>query len=205
MHLSRQSYALGIKLDYCGIILLMWGSTFPLAYYSFPSRAYTQIGYMAVPTILAGLCLLATFHQSVGGPHLGHVRAVLFGSFGLGSFLMPILHGLWLYGLAEQSPRIGLTWIIATALCNGVGVIAYAFKVTLYLADMTLDWTTANVKQFPEAYCPRRFDIFGASHQIMHIMVVLAALAYAKAVVAAFDHSHYQDTVYQQMSATAHP
>jgi adiponectin receptor len=205
MHLSRQSYALGIKLDYCGIILLMWGSTFPLAYYSFPLRAYTQIGYMAVTTILAGLCLLATFHQSVGGPHLGHVRAVLFGSFGLGSFLMPILHGLWLYGLAEQSPRIGLTWIIATALCNGVGVIAYAFKVTLYLADMTLDWTTANVKQFPEAYCPRRFDIFGASHQIMHIMVVLAALAYAKAVVAAFDHSHHQDTVYQQVSATAHP
>lgn len=37
---------------------------------------------------------------------------------------------------------------------------------------------------------PRRFDIFGASHQVMHIMVVFAALAYSKAVLAAFDYRH---------------
>lgn len=130
MHRSRQSYALGIKLDFCGIILLMWGSTFPLVYYSFPLRAHTQMVYMAATTLLAGLCLLATFHPSVGGPHLGHVRAVLFGSFGIGSFLVPIVHGLWLYGVAQQSTRIGLAWIGVTALCNGIGVVAYAFKVT---------------------------------------------------------------------------
>ncbi|ETS79760.1 hypothetical protein PFICI_09613 [Pestalotiopsis fici W106-1] len=95
---------------------------------------------------------------------------------------MPIIHGLWLYGLSEQSTRIGLTWIGTTALFNGVGVIAYALK-------------------FPEAYCPRRFDLLGASHQIMHVMVVIAALSYAKAMIVAFDQTHRQDTiVYQQMS-----
>lgn len=137
MHRSRQSYALGIKLDFCGIILLMWASTFPLVYYSFPLRAYTQMAYMAATTLLAGLCLLATFHPSVGGPHLGHVRAVLFGSFGIGSFLVPIVHGLWLYGFAQQSTRIGLAWIGVTALCNGTGVIAYAFKVIIVPTSIT--------------------------------------------------------------------
>jgi adiponectin receptor len=44
--------------------------------------------------------------------------------------------------------------------------------------------------QFPEKWFPKTFDLFGASHQIMHVMVVLAALAYAKAVVAAFDYRH---------------
>jgi adiponectin receptor len=129
MHLSHQSYALGIKLDYGGIILLMWSSTFPLIYYSFPCHPSTQATYLTVTTILAACCLLATFHPLIGGPHLGHVRAVLFGSFGLGSFLAPITHGLVLHGLAEQSRKIGLAWIAVTILCNGTGVIAYALKV----------------------------------------------------------------------------
>jgi adiponectin receptor len=35
--------------------------------------------------------------------------------------------------------------------------------------------------------------MFGASHQIMHIMVVCAALAYTKAILIAFDYhqKHY--------------
>lgn len=44
--------------------------------------------------------------------------------------------------------------------------------------------------QFPEKWFPRRFDLFGASHQIMHVMVVAAALAYTKAVLEAFDYLH---------------
>jgi len=32
--------------------------------------------------------------------------------------------------------------------------------------------------------------LIGASHQVMHVMVVLAALAYMAAVLQAFDYSH---------------
>ncbi|KAH9904944.1 hemolysin-III channel protein-like protein Izh2 [Xylariomycetidae sp. FL2044] len=172
---SEAIYDLGIKCDYQGILLLMWGSTIPLVYYSFPCHHGLQTVYWTVTTVLAALCSLATFHPSIGGPHMGHVRAVLFGAFGFGSFLAPILQGIMIAGLAEQSRRIGLGWIGVTALCNGAGVITYAVK-------------------FPERYWPRTFDIWGASHQVMHVMVVFAALAYTKALFQAFDFHHQSAT-----------
>lgn len=131
MHHSQAAYAFGIQLDYQGIQLLMWGSTFPLIYYGFPCRTNVQVAYWTATTALAGLCSFATFHPSVGGPHLGHIRAILFGSFGFGSFLVPILHGVVQYGLAEQSRKMGLGWIGFTVLFNATGVMAYALKVGL--------------------------------------------------------------------------
>ncbi|KAI0020300.1 hemolysin-III channel protein-like protein Izh2 [Xylariomycetidae sp. FL0641] len=161
---SEPRYLLGIKFDYQGILLLMWGSTVPLAYYGFPCEPAVHAAYWAATTVLAALCSVATFHPAIGGPHLGHVRAGLFGAFGLGSFVVPVAHGIRRYGLEVQSERVGLGWIGVTALCNAVGVVIYALK-------------------FPEKYYPRRFDIWGASHQVMHVMVVLAALAYTKALL----------------------
>ncbi|KAK7993956.1 transcription Factor IIF- Rap30/Rap74- interaction [Apiospora arundinis] len=192
---SPTVYARGMQLDFQGILLLMWGSTAPLAYYSFgetpswqgdggnylhaasssssssSSSATTMTIYGVATTVLAALCSLATFHPNIGGPRLGHARAVLFAAFGAGSFLVPIVHGVWTYGWAETSRRVGLPWIGLTVACNGFGVLVYAFKI-------------------PEKWFPRVFDILGASHQIMHIMVVFAALAYSQAVLAAFDYRH---------------
>ncbi|KAI0599223.1 hemolysin-III channel protein-like protein Izh2 [Biscogniauxia sp. FL1348] len=172
---SEPWYTTGIKFDYQGILLLMWGSTVPLVYYSFPCEAASSSGvrpaYWGATTALAALCSLATFHPAIGGPHLGHVRAALFGAFGFGSFLAPVAHGVLRFGLAAQRERVGLGWIGLTALCNGAGVVMYALK-------------------FPERWYPRRFDIWGASHQIMHVAVVFAALAYTKAVLQAFDYHH---------------
>ncbi|KAK8096981.1 hypothetical protein PG999_012925 [Apiospora kogelbergensis] len=190
---SPTVYARGMQLDFQGILLLMWGSTVPLAHYSFgepPCRGgggggggnhlHTALSsssstamtmYGLATTILAGLCSLATFHPGIGGPRLGHARAVLFAAFGLGSFLVPVGHGIWTYGWAEESRRVGLPWIGLTVACNGFGVLVYAFKL-------------------PEKWFPKVFDLFGASHQIMHVMVVFAALAYSQAVLAAFDYRH---------------
>ncbi|KAI1103500.1 hemolysin-III channel protein-like protein Izh2 [Jackrogersella minutella] len=168
---SEAVYSLGVKLDYQGIILLMWGANVPLIYYSIPCDLNGQVAYWTLNTVLAGLCSLATFHPLIGGPHLGHVRAILFGTFGFCSVIAPILIGTLKYGFEEQSRRVGLVWIGATAVFNGTGVIVYAMK-------------------FPEKWYPRAFDLFGASHQVMHIMVVFAALAYTKAMLQAFDFHH---------------
>lgn len=151
---SPTVYARGMQLDFQGILLLMWGSTAPLAYYSFgdtpswqgddgnylhaassssssssSSSATTMTIYGVATTVLAALCSLATFHPNIGGPRLGHARAVLFAAFGAGSFLVPIVHGVWTYGWAETSRRVGLPWIGLTVACNGFGVLVYAFKV----------------------------------------------------------------------------
>ena len=127
---SPEAYLLGMKLDFQGILLLMWSSTIPLVYYSFPCRRTLGASYMVATSVLAALCSAVTFWQRFNAPHLGHYRAVLFGSFGLASFVAPIAHGVTLYGLELQSQRIGMRWIWATASCNGLGVVAYTLKVS---------------------------------------------------------------------------
>jgi adiponectin receptor len=44
--------------------------------------------------------------------------------------------------------------------------------------------------QFPERWWRRRFDIFGASHQLMHSAIVFAALAWLSGTITAFDNLH---------------
>ncbi len=119
-----------MKLDFQGILLLMWSSTIPLIFHSFPCHPTLRASYMAVTSLLAAVCSAATFLPRFSGPHLGIYRVLLFGSFGLGSFVAPVAHGIWLHGLEIQKQRIGLGWIMATVACNGTGVVAYALKVS---------------------------------------------------------------------------
>jgi adiponectin receptor len=154
---SDEAYLLGIKLDFQGVLVLMWSSTIPLIYYSFPSPPacppvisesfgslfhsslipslptstfFVRAAYWTGTTILASLCSAATMHPSLGAVHLGHYRARLFACFGVGSFVVPIIHGIAKYGATEQACRIGLPWIAATAVANSLGMAAYSMKVS---------------------------------------------------------------------------
>ncbi|KAI2602205.1 hemolysin-III channel protein-like protein Izh2 [Hypoxylon sp. NC1633] len=168
---SEAVYSLGVKLDYQGIVLLTWGANVPLIYYSIPCDLRDQVVYWTFNTVLAGLCSLATLHPFIGGHDLGHVRVGLFALFGFCSVVAPVLIRIPEYGFEEQNRRVGLAWIASTALLDGVGSLCYSLK-------------------FPERWYPRVFDLFGASHQIMHITVIFAALSYARAVLQAFDFRH---------------
>jgi adiponectin receptor len=53
----------------------------------------------------------------------------------------------------------------------------------------------ADFKQLPERWFRRRFDIFGTSHQVFHVMVVVAAFTYFKGMLQAFDYVHFHDNI----------
>lgn len=53
----------------------------------------------------------------------------------------------------------------------------------------------ADSNQIPEKWCRRRFDILGASHQIFHLMLVLAAFTYTQGILQAFDFVHENDHI----------
>lgn len=127
---SEAVYLVGMKLDIQGVLVLMWGATVPLAYYAYPCEAYLRASYLGLFTVLAGLCSAVTFLPRFSGPHLGPYRAALFGSFGAGSFALPIGHGVMRYGMGEMWNRVGMKWILATVLCNGIGVGVYGMKVS---------------------------------------------------------------------------
>ena len=43
--------------------------------------------------------------------------------------------------------------------------------------------------KFPERWYPRRFDLCGSSHQLMHILVVCGAACYSVGVLRAFEYA----------------
>lgn len=199
---SEAVYLLNMKLDFQGVLVLMWAATVPLVYYTFPCEPTLRAAYWGLISVLAAACSAVTFLPRFSAPHLGPYRAVLFGAFGVGSFALPIAHGVLVHGLGEEWERVGLGWVLWTVVCDGAGVVVYALKVSLHnplllsvLLSRMSSVANAVLEKFPERWFPRRFDLFGASHQLMHIFVVFAALTYTCAVISAFDHRYEKGAV----------
>lgn len=55
---------------------------------------------------------------------------------------------------------------------------------------MSLDMLTAKQARIPERFRPGMFDIWGNSHQIFHVLVLVAAAAHLVGLLKAFDYEH---------------
>lgn len=91
----------------------------------------------------------------------------MFAAMGL-SAVVPVLHGVLLYGTHTMRASMGLDWLLLQAALYLLGAGLYAARL-------------------PEKLAPGRFDIWGSSHQLFHVLVVLAALAHLRGLVVAFD------------------
>jgi adiponectin receptor len=85
------------------------------------------------------------------------------------SIFIPAIHGVILHGWTLQNERMSLTYFMGLGILNGTGTAIYTARV-------------------PERWYPRRFDIYGSSHQIMHVLVVCGALSHTIGLVKAFDY-----------------
>ncbi|KAE9367450.1 hemolysin-III channel protein-like protein Izh2 [Stipitochalara longipes BDJ] len=174
MNHSPKMDKLGMQLDFQGVILLMWGATVPLIYYGFYCDKTLQWVYWSLLSAFAILCSIFTFQPRFSDPFLRPLRAATFGSLAFLS-IIPMIHGIIKYGWALQSQRMDLKWVLVTLGLNTLGAAAYAIK-------------------FPERWFKKTFDIFGASHQWLHIMVILAGLAHTVGVLHVFDLLHAHPT-----------
>jgi adiponectin receptor len=94
----------------------------------------------------------------------------MFVAMGL-SAVFPVCHSIKLYGLSHMRESIGLDWVVLQGALYILGAGIYAAR-------------------FPERTKPGYFDIWGSSHQIFHVLVVLAAASHLVALVKAFDFEH---------------
>lgn len=94
----------------------------------------------------------------------------IFAGLGLAT-LAPIIHGLISHGYHGQSERFPLWTVALTHSFNILGATVY-------------------VLHFPERWWPGKFDIWGASHQIMHCAIVAAALTLLTGTMIAFDKAN---------------
>ena len=154
--ISKTYYGLLSRFDYGGISLLITGSCFPPYYYFF----YCDFKYGLIYLIFISIFGLATFFLSLtnnfNSSEMRGFRGKLYIIFGLCAGI-PIIH-LAIMGdrLIGYTPDLRLIfWYL--------GGITYVLGGILYII------------RFPERIYPGKFDFFGSSHQLFHIMVVIAA------------------------------
>lgn len=160
----------GNQLDYLGIVLLIWGSFIPSIYYGFNEDHDLTVRYWGMITTIGLMTGTATLMPLFRTPTWRPVRAGMFVAMGL-SAIVPVLHGLELFGYEYMQRAIGLNWLVTQGALYILGAGIYAARV-------------------PERWAPGRFDIIGSSHQIFHVLVLLAAAAHLKGLLVAFDHVH---------------
>jgi adiponectin receptor len=87
------------------------------------------------------------------------------------SAVFPMFHGIRLYGVAHMRESASLDWVVSQGALYILGAAIYATRV-------------------PEKWSPGKYDIWGSSHQIFHVLVVMAAATHLVGLVKAFDHEH---------------
>ncbi|KAK8879486.1 Adiponectin receptor protein [Apiospora arundinis] len=163
---SKELTALCNKLDYLGILVLMWGAGIPTIYYGFFCNQGLRWLYWALTSGTALSCGVFTLNPHFSSPRFRHWRACFYAGFGLSSLIF-VIHGLLLHGWELQKSRMSLVWMGWMATSNLVGAAIYATRI-------------------PERWAPYRFDLCGASHQLFHIFIVAAAVIQFDGLVAAF-------------------
>lgn len=97
-------------------------------------------------------------------------RAAMFVAMGL-SAALPVLHGVYLFGIPKMNRTISLPHVVTQGALYIAGAVLYASRI-------------------PERFSPGTFDIWGSSHQIFHVLVLLAAGTHLVGLLHAFDYKH---------------
>ncbi|KAL0936237.1 ADIPOR-like receptor SPBC12C2.09c [Colletotrichum truncatum] len=160
----------GNKLDYSGIVFLIVGSYVPALYYGFFCHPGLMTMYISTIALLGLGCGIVSWLERFRTPEWRTFRACLFVALGA-SGVVPVLHGLSVYGRGYLENRMSLSWVVLHGLM-------YIFGAFLYAA------------RWPERSSPGTFDIWGSSHQIFHFFVVLAAVTHFYGMAKAFDYHH---------------
>ncbi|CAK8694573.1 unnamed protein product [Clavelina lepadiformis] len=152
---SERVFRIFGKLDYSGIALMIMGSFVPWIYYTFYCDTEPKIIYMSVVCILGISCIIISQWDKFSTAKYRGVRAILFAALGL-SGIVPAGHTMVQQGFLRSVTVGQLGWLILMAILYLLGAFLYARRI-------------------PERYFPGKCDLWFQSHQIFHILVVLAA------------------------------
>ncbi|KAF4460459.1 mPR-like GPCR [Fusarium albosuccineum] len=160
----------GNKLDYTGIVALIVGSYVPALYYGFFCLPQLMTVYLWLISMLGVGCAIVSWVERFRTPAWRPYRTMMF--IGLGaSGVIPVIHGVFIYGFQGLEDRLSLSWLVLHGIMYIFGAVLYAVR-------------------WPERSAPGTFDIWGSSHQIFHMFVLLAAATHFYGMAKAFDYHH---------------
>ncbi|KAF2274588.1 HlyIII-domain-containing protein [Westerdykella ornata] len=148
-----------LLLDYTGILCLILASFVSGIYVGFYDSPFHRNLYWGMIFSLLGVTCFLVLHPRLQGPVYRAHRTSAF-IFTALSGLAPVVHGCLYYGFSEAFWNRGVMWWLLEGLWYGVG--AWFF-----------------VSRWPEKAVRRgKCDVWGSSHQIFHVCVVLGAAAH---------------------------
>ncbi|KAI0842212.1 HlyIII-domain-containing protein [Hypoxylon sp. FL0890] len=160
----------GNKLDYSGIVFLIVGSYVPALYYGLFCLPKLMTIYLYGIFLLGLGCGIVSWVEQFRTPRWRPYRAAMFVGLGV-SGVVPVCHGLNIYGYQSLEERMGLNWVLVQGFLYIFGAFLYAIR-------------------WPERSFPRKFDIWGSSHQLFHILILFAAASHLTGMAKAFDYHH---------------
>lgn len=160
----------GNKLDYLGIVILIVCSMISILYYGFYDNTLFFYLFSTLTLSFGIACGIVSLKDRFRTSQWRPYRATLFVVFGL-SAVLPIFTGVWYYGYSEAYERVQLPWVVLEGIFYIFGAFLYAIR-------------------FPEKVHPGKYDIWGHSHQIFHILVVIAALCHLRGLIGSYELVH---------------
>lgn len=150
---SSEMSILCVKLDYCGIAILIVGSFVPWLYFGFYCSFLTKCLYLSVIVALGLATVTICMWDRFSLPHWRPLRAGVFLVLGLCG-IIPALHYSLSQGVVLAVTAGGIGWLLLMGAIFMLGALLYAFRV-------------------PERFFPGKCDIVFQSHQIFHVCVVI--------------------------------
>ena len=150
--------SLWLRIDYAGILTLILGSFFSGIYVGFYDSPKLCRVYWTMILTLSLITALLVIHPRLQGISYRGLRTAAFVATALSGFA-PIGHGLYMYGWAEMWVRSGMPFWFLEGILYGIGAFFFATR-------------------WPESRWPGKFDVWGSSHQIFHVLVVAGSVVH---------------------------
>jgi adiponectin receptor len=146
------------RLDYAGIAALIVGSTIPWLYYGFYCEFYAKLTYMISVATFGLLTIILSLWDKFNAPEYRATRAKVFVGLAL-LCATPVLHYIAVNGFHRSMVEASMHWMILMGSLYITGAVLYAARI-------------------PERFMPGKCDIWFQSHQIFHVLVILAAFVH---------------------------
>jgi adiponectin receptor len=155
---SEHVSGLWLRIDYLGILTLILGSFFSGIYVGFYCEPLPRNVYWTMIIVLSLITSILVLDSRLQGLKYRPLRSWAFILTALSGFA-PIIHGLCMYGWNEMWIRSGMPYWLLEGAIYGIGAFFFVTRI-------------------PESIRPGKFDIWCSSHQIFHVLVVIASLAH---------------------------
>ncbi|KAL4881415.1 mPR-like GPCR protein [Aspergillus karnatakaensis] len=167
---SEAYSGLWVRFDYVAILIQTVGSFISGIYVSFYCEPGLQKIYWTMIGVLGSLSTFIVLNPRFQSGRWRTLRLSTFVATAV-SGLLPVIHATYVIPYDHLTQQTGFGYYLLEGLALIAGVFFYA-------------------THFPEYWIPEKFDIWGASHQIFHLFVVLSAAIHLWTLFSVFDWNY---------------